>query len=207
MRIGIIGSGNIGSTLARLAVDAGFEVAIANSRGPASLTALVSELGPRARAGTLDDVGAGADLIVEAIPFGRLRELPADAIGGSVLVTAANHFAHRDGPLEGDGNQSEHVSRLFPRARVVKAFNAIRAGDLASQGARGRLDDERRAIPIAGDDAEGKELVATFIRAIGFGPVDLGPLAAGAVLEPGRPLFNADLTVAEVRGRVAARFP
>lgn len=100
MRFGIIGSGNIGSTLARLAVAAGYDVVIANSRGPASLKALVSELGARARAGTLGDVGAGSDVIIEAIPFGRLRELPAGPMGAGVLVTAANYFEHRDGTID-----------------------------------------------------------------------------------------------------------
>jgi 8-hydroxy-5-deazaflavin:NADPH oxidoreductase len=205
MRIGIIGSGNIGSTLARLAVGAGFDVVITNSRGPESLQDLVAELGARAQAGTPDDVGARSDLIVEAVPFGRLHELPSDAIGSGVLVTAANYFAQRDGPIELDGSQSESVARLFPQARVVKAFNAIRAADLASQGAPALPDDERRAIPIAGDDAEAKQIVASFIRAIGFGPLDLGPLAAGAVLEPGGPLFGVDLSVAEVRERLGER--
>ncbi len=150
--------------------------------------------------------GAGSDLIVEAIPFGRVRELPVDAIGGGILVTAANYFAHRDGPMDLGGSQSERVARLFPRARVVKAFNAIRAGDLRSQGDPANADDDRRrAIPIAGDDAEAKRVVASFIRAIGFGSIDLGPLAAGAALEPGGPLFDVSLTVAEVAERVAER--
>jgi 8-hydroxy-5-deazaflavin:NADPH oxidoreductase len=203
MRIGIIGSGNVGSSLARLAVAAGFDVVITNSRGPASLGSLVSELGAGARAGTLGDVGADSDLLIEAIPFGRLRELPADAIAGGLVVTAANYFVHRDGPLDVPGSHSEYVARLFPQARVVKAFNAIRAGDLRSQGDAARREEERRAIPIAGDDAGAKEVVSTFIRAVGFGPVDVGPLAAGAVLEPGGPFFAADLTVAEVRVRLA----
>jgi 8-hydroxy-5-deazaflavin:NADPH oxidoreductase len=207
MQIGVIGSGNIGSTLARLAVAAGYHVVITNSRGPASLQALVSELGSLARPGTLADVGVGSDLIVEASPFGRLRELSADAIGGAVLATAANYFAQRDGRLDVGGSQSEYVARLFPRARVVKAFNAIRTDDLASQGAPSRPYDQRRAIPIAGDDAEAKEFVATFIRTIGFGPVDLGPLSTGAILEPGGPLFDAKLTVAQVRERLAERLP
>ncbi len=203
MRIGIIGSGNIGSTLARLAVGAGHDVVLTNSRGPASLASLVAELGDRARAGTLDDVAAGSDLIIEAIPFGRLRDLPAGPFDGAVLVTAANYFAHRDGPIAFDGSQSELVAQLFDGARVVKAFNAIRAADLGQQGDVSRPEADRRAIPIAGDDADAKALVASFVRAIGFGPVDVGPLAAGAVLEPGGPFFAADLSVGEVQARLS----
>jgi 8-hydroxy-5-deazaflavin:NADPH oxidoreductase len=204
MQIGIIGFGNVGSTLARLAVVAGFDVVIANRRGPASLGEIVGGLGPRARAVPVEGVGRGSAFVLEAIPFGRLRELPVEAIDGLVLVTAANYFPGRDGPLDLPGTQSEHVARLFQRARVVKAFNTIRAPHLRDQGEPDRPVEERRAIPLAGDDGAAKELVATFVRAIGFGPLDLGTLASGRLMEPGGPLFDADLTVAAARGRLDA---
>lgn len=202
MQIGIIGSGNVGSTLARLAVAAGFDVVIANRRGPASLGEFVVGLGPRARAGTLGEATRGSAFIVEAIPFGSLRELPGGAIDGQVLVTAANYFPGRDGTLELPSTHSEHVAQLFPRARVVKAFNTIRTAHLQDQGDPARPLEERRAIAMAGDDAVAKELVADFVRAIGFGPLDLGPLAAGGLMEPGGPFFDADLTVAAAQGRL-----
>jgi 8-hydroxy-5-deazaflavin:NADPH oxidoreductase len=200
MQIGIIGSGNIGSTLARLAVAAGVDVVITNRRGPASLEGLVAGLGPRARAGTIEEVGRGSDFVVEAIPYGRLRDLPVAAVDGQVMVTAANYFAGRDGALDLRDTESEHVARRFPTARVVKAFNSIRSAHLRDQGDATRPLEARRVIPLAGDDAAAKELVATFIRTIGFGPLDLGPIAAGRLMQPGGPFFDADLTVAAARG-------
>jgi 8-hydroxy-5-deazaflavin:NADPH oxidoreductase len=204
MQIGIIGSGNVGSTLARLAAAAGFDVAIATRRGPESLAEFVAELGPRARAGTVEEVGRGARFLIEAVPFGRLRELPISDMDGQVVVTAANYFPGRDGDIDLRGTQSEFVARLFPRALVVKAFNTIRTAHLAGQGDRARPLEARRAIPLAGDDAAAKERVAGFVEAIGFGPVDLGPLASGRLMEPGGPFFDADLTVAAARERLAA---
>jgi 8-hydroxy-5-deazaflavin:NADPH oxidoreductase len=204
MQIGIIGSGNIGSTLARLAVAAGFDIVITNRRGPVSLAAFVAELGPRARAGTIEEVARGCPFVIEAIPFGRLRELPIGATDGQVVVTAANYFAGRDGDIDLGGTQSEYVARLFPRARVVKAFNTIRAAHLGGQGDRAGPLEERRAIPLAGDDAAAKERVAGFVAAIGFGPLDLGPLASGRLMEPGGPFFDADVTLAAARERMEA---
>jgi 8-hydroxy-5-deazaflavin:NADPH oxidoreductase len=202
MEIGIIGSGNIGSTLARLAVAAGFDVVIANRRGPASLAGFVAELGPRARAGTVEEVGRDCRFLIEAIPFGRLRELPLGGTDAQVLVTAANYFPGRDGALDLGGTQSGYVARLFPQTRVVKAFNTIRTAHLGEQGDRARPLEERRAIPLAGDDAAAKERVAGFVEAIGFGPVDLGSLDSGRLMEPGGPFFDADLTVAVARARL-----
>lgn len=203
MQIGIIGSGNIGSTLARLAVAAGHDIVITNRRGPASLSAFVTELGPRARAGTVEEVGR-SPFLIEAIPFGQVPALPLAGADGQVLVTAANYFPGRNGDLDLGGTQSEYVARLFPQARVVKAFNTIRSAHLGGQGDPAQPLEERRAIPLAGDDAAAKERVADFVRAIGFGPVDLGPLVSGRLMEPGGPFFDADVTVAEARERLAA---
>lgn len=199
MQIGIIGSGNIGSALARLAVAAGFDVVVTNRRGPASLASFVAALGPRARAGTIEEVVGASTFLIEAIPFGRLRELPIGGRAGQVLVTAANYFPGRDGRLDLDGTQSEYVARLFPQVQVVKAFNTIRTAHLGGQGDATRPLEARRAIPLAGDDPVAKERVADVVRAIGFGPVDLGPLASGRFMEPGGPFFDADVTVAAAR--------
>ena len=207
MQIGIIGSGNIGSTLARLAVDAAYDVVVTNRRGPASLAAFVVELGPRARAATIEEVARDVDLLIEAIPFGRLPDLPLAGAAGQVLVTAANYFPGRDGDLDLGGSQSELVARLFPTVRVVKAFNTIRTAHLREQGDRTRSLEARRAIPLAGDDVEAKARVAAFVEAIGFGPVDLGPLASGRLMEPGGPFFDADVTVGEARARSRGAAP
>ena len=155
MRIGIIGSGRIGSTAARLFVDAGHEVALANSRGPETLTDTVEELGDHARATTVEDAASSAKLVLVAIPFGRYRELPPEALGGRIVVDAMNYFPNRDGhfpKLDEDATTStELLAAHLPDARVVKAFNTMRAADLGERGSQGPVD-ERLVMPVAGDD-------------------------------------------------------
>ena len=190
MRIGIIGSGRIGSTAARLFVDAGHEVALANSRGPETLADTVEELGERARATTVEDAASSAELVLVAIPFGRYRELPPEAIGGRIVVDAMNYFPDRDGhfpELDEDATTStELLAAHLPEARVVKAFNTMRAADLGERGSQGPLD-ERLVMPIAGDDKEAKDLVSALIEEIGFAPIDSGSLAEGGRRQqPGR---------------------
>ena len=190
MRIGIIGSGRIGSTAARLFVDAGHEVALANSRGPESLADTVEELGGRARATTVGDAASSAELVLVAIPFGRYRELPPEALGGRIVVDAMNYFPDRDGhfpELDEDATTStELLAAHLPDARVVKAFNTMRAADLGERGSQGPLD-ERLVMPIAGDDKEAQDLVSALIEEIGFAPIDSGSLAEGGRRQqPGR---------------------
>jgi predicted dinucleotide-binding enzyme len=135
MTIGIIGSGNIGATLAHLFVKAGHEVAISNSRGPASLRDLVAEIGPLARAASIEDAIAFGDVVIEAIPYGRYRDLPAAAFVGKLVVTAGNYYPQRDGEIDLAGRaQSELVAEHLAGARVVKAFNTIWYEHLQKQG-------------------------------------------------------------------------
>ncbi len=200
MRIGIIGSGNIGAALARLFVGVGHEVAISNSRGPASLVPLVAELGPGARAATVEEAAAFGEVVVEAIPFGRYRDLPAGALAGKIVVTASNYYPQRDGAIELDDRaQSELVAEYLAGARVVKAFNTIWYQHLQSQGDTGKPLEERRVIVLAGDDVEAKRVVAELISQIGFGPLDAGSLRESARQEPGTPIYNRDVTLAEAR--------
>ncbi len=208
MRIGIIGAGRIGSTLARLAVDAGHEVAMANSRGPATLLALRAELGPNAHARTVEQTAEFAELAVLAIPFFAYAGLPADALSGKVVADATNYYADRDGTIEGlDGavTSSELVGERLPGARLVKAFNTIHFMDLAQAGNTALAELERRALFVASDDDAAKELVMSFIRDIGFTPVDTGSLAeGGARQQPGTSLYNVALTGREALAAVAA---
>jgi 8-hydroxy-5-deazaflavin:NADPH oxidoreductase len=129
MQIGIIGSGKIGATAARLFVDAGHDVAIANSRGPETLTDIVQDLGERASAATVEDAASSAELVLVAIPFGRYRELPAEALGNRIVVDAMNYYPERDGhirELDEDATTStELLAAHAPDARVVKAFNTM----------------------------------------------------------------------------------
>lgn len=200
MNIGIIGAGHIGGTLAKLFIAAGHKVRISNSRGPETLTELVRQLGPSAEAATVMDAASFDHLVVEAIPYGRYHELPGEALEGRVLISASNYYPQRDGTINlGDDAQTEHLAKSLPGVRVIKAFNAIRAADLETQGDTAKPEEQRRAIFIAGDDAQAKELVENLVREIGFGPVDTGSLHHSKVLEPGSNVYTVQLSVAEAR--------
>ncbi len=201
MRIGIIGSGKIGATLARRLTDAGNDVTLANSRGQASLEPLVAELGPRAHAGAdVSATAAAGDIVVLAVPFFLYDQLPAEALAGKVVIDAMNYFPARDGELPGladdSTTSSELLARQLPGARVVKAFNTLGWTHLASDG-RPAGDPERLVIFIAGDDAEAKATVSTLADQIGFDVVDRGGLAAGRAQQPGAALSGATLTLAQ----------
>jgi predicted dinucleotide-binding enzyme len=204
MRIGIIGSGFIGASLARLFVAAGHEVAISNSRGPQSLSELVGEVGPRLRARTVDEAIDFAEVVVEAIPFGRYRDLPAAKLRGKIVISAANYYPGRDGQIDlGGQTQSELIAAHLPGARLVKAFNTIWYQHLLTQGDRSKPIADRRVVFLAGDDAQAKQVVATLITELGFGPLDTGSLQQSGRQEPGAAIYNKDVTVAEAQKLLA----
>jgi 8-hydroxy-5-deazaflavin:NADPH oxidoreductase len=201
VRIGIIGSGRIGATAARLFVDAGHEVAIANSRGPESLGDVVDGLGPRAHAADAVDAAAFGEVVLVAIPFGRYRELPAEPLADATVIDAMNYYPRRDGnypELDGDETtSSELLASHLPGARVVKAFNTMVWSTLRDRGSSGPRD-ERLALFIAGDDPEAKDQVTRLIEEIGFAAVDTGGLPDGGRLQQmGSPLIRRDVTARE----------
>jgi predicted dinucleotide-binding enzyme len=194
--IGIIGSGNIGATVAGLFAGAGHRVAISNSRGPESLRELVEGLGGDVRAATVSEAAEFGEVVLEAIPFGRYRDLPADELSGKVLITASNYYPGRDGEMDLGGlTPSEVLARHVSGARVVKALNTMYYERLRDEG---RLDlpaGERLAIFMAGDDEGAKGVVARLIEEIGFTPIDTGSLRdGGRMQEPGSPIYNVPLT-------------
>ncbi|MEO3750961.1 NAD(P)-binding domain-containing protein [Streptomyces sp. B6B3] len=203
MRIGIIGAGHIGGTLARHFARIGHEVAIANSRGPETLQDLVAEIGGPVHAATAREAAAFGDLIVVSIPFGRYRELPVDELRGKVVVDTCNYYPSRDGhfaDLDDDATTSSEKLQQFTGADVVKAFNAIYSENLRD---RARPPDqpgqpERLAIPISGDDDGAKGVVANLVRDIGFDPVDAGTLAQGGRKhQPGSSVYTAEVSADE----------
>ncbi len=200
MKIGIIGAGMIGGTLARLFRDAGHEVAISNSREPETLAGLVRELGPSVRAATVSEAARFGEVIIAAVPLKAYRSLPAAELAGKIVVDAMNYYPDRDGRFaeldSGSSTSSELVARHLPQSRVVKAFNTIYFKHLGSQGDLSRPIAERRAIFIAGDDAGAKAEVARLIEGIGFGAVDTGSLREGGRRQqPGTGVYNRDMTV------------
>lgn len=204
MKIGMIGAGHIGATAARNFLAAGHEVALSNSRGPETLQGLVAELGAGARAATVEEAASFGEVAMEAIPFGRYRDLPAAELAGRVVISAANYFPGRDGQMAFEGRtQTELVADHLAESRVVKAFNTIHWEDLRDQGDPDLPLPERRVIPLAGDDDAAKEIVSDLIEEIGFAPLGLGGLREGGRrMEPGCPIYDETLTRAEAERRL-----
>lgn len=200
MRVyGIIGTGNIGSTLAHLLVGAGHRVVLSNSRGPESLKGLVEALGERASAGSLAETVSQADVVIEAIPFGKLGVLADAPWVGKVLLSAANYYPQRDGVIDlGGATPSAHVARVVKGARVARIFNTIYFEHLRHQGDTSKALVARRVLPITSDDPEAAQVAASLAVELGFGPLFLGGLSASEGLaEPGGALYNKALTLGE----------
>ena len=204
MNIGVIGSGNIGATAARLFAAAGHQVAISNSRGPETLEDLVEEIGPGVRAATVEEAAGFGEVVMEAIPFGRYTSLPAERLAGKVFITASNYYPARDGEVEHGGRaSSELVAGHLSGARVVKAFNTIYFARLRDNGRPEAPVEEREVIFVSGDDGEAKGVVSGLIEEIGFAPVDVGTLAESRRQEPGSPVYNVATNPAQAREMLA----
>ncbi len=206
MKVGIIGSGHIGGTLARLLIQAGHDVVIANSRGPASLGELVAELGPRASAATAPEAARQGDIVIEAVPFGKLSTLPRAELAGKLLITASNYYPGRDGEIDLAGlTQSELLQRLLPDTHIAKVFNTIYWEHLRVEGDTDKPLPERRVLPFVASDARAEHVARELIEELGFGPLYLGELAqARGLSEPGGALYNKQLTLAQAEQVVAA---
>ena len=203
MKIGILGAGHIGKALARLLAEAGHEVGLSNSRGPHSLHDLVQTLGHGIKAYTNEDAARFGELVIETVPFGRYADLPAVQMEGKIVIDTANYYPERDGQIDLGGlSESAFIARHLPKARVVKAFNTIASAHLESQGDASKPLDERRAIFIAGDDAEAKAVVTRLIEEIGFAAVDTGSLEDSKVQQPGTAIYGPDLTARQGREEV-----
>lgn len=199
MKIGIIGSGNIGANAARLFVRVGHEVLLSNSRGGEGLKELTAELGAKGRATTIEEAARLGEVVLVAIPFGKFRTLPAEVFKGKIVIDAGNYYPQRDGNFAELDNGQTTSSELFAShlkgARIVKGFNTIWFEHLATQGDTNLPLEERRAIFIAGDDALAKETVTRLIEEIGFAAVDTGSLHdGGRRQQPGTAVYNKELT-------------
>lgn len=180
--IGLIGSGNIGSTLARLFLEAGHDVVLSNSRGPQTLTELVLDLGDRARAATAQEAAEAGDVVVVTIPLKAYATVPVEALRGKVVIDTNNYYPERDGRIAELDDESTTTSELLqahlPDSHVVKVFNNIYSGHLGAQG-RPAGSPGRRALPIAGNSDEAKVTVQELVNELGFDVVDAGLLAEG----------------------------
>jgi predicted dinucleotide-binding enzyme len=204
MDIGIIGSGNIGSTLARHLTALGHQVLIANSRGPASLAAVAAETG--ATAATVEQAARAQDVVIIAVPEKAAPQLPRDILAATsaVVVDTGNYYPSRDGHIAGiDGGltDSEWVARAVGRP-VVKAFNNIVADSLATRGVPSGTPG-RICLSIAGNDPRAKELVLSLIDALGFDGLDAGTLADSWRQQPGTPAYCRDLNADRLKAALA----
>jgi 8-hydroxy-5-deazaflavin:NADPH oxidoreductase len=202
MKIGTIGAGHIGGTLARLLAAAGHEIAISNSSGSDSLKGLAAKIGPMVHAAAPSEAAAFGEVVIVSIPFGHYRSLPAHELAGKIVIDTNNYYPDRDGLLaeldSGRSTSSEMLQAHLPQARVVKAFNTNYARVLR-EGARPIGAPDRIAVPIAGDEDAAKKVVSSLVDEIGFDPVDVGSLAEGRKLQPGSPVYTRPLTAGEVR--------
>jgi len=201
MKISIIGSGNIGANLARLFIKAGYDVALANSRGPSSLRSFVYELGGKLHPVDVDGAVTYGDVVIVSIPWRTLDALDVFNVPGKIIVDTTNPYKE-DGTFYdlGDDISSSAVIKHFPGGSLVKAFNTIWFKHLAETGNLKLPPDERRVIPIAGDDKNAKEKIGKLIEEIGFGPLDTGTLIVGSRLQGvGCLLYNKELSVKAAR--------
>lgn len=197
MKISIIGAGNIGGNLARLLVKAGHDVALANSRGPASLKPFVEELGKKLHPVSLEDAVSYSDIIILSVHWRIIDSLPVFKVPGKIIVDTTNPYKS-DGSFYdlGDDISSSKVIHHFPGGNVVKAFNTIWFKHLSENGNVKLPAEQRRVIPVAGDDKSAKSKIAGLIEEIGFGPLDTGSLKEGSKLQEVQGvLYNKELTV------------
>jgi len=205
MKIGIVGAGRIGGTLAKLLVDAGHEVAVSNSRGPSTLHEFVLKLGPQAHAMAVDDAASYGDIVILATPFRDPKALPSiERVAGKIVVDAMNPYGEDGEVMDlGDKTSSEITLDRLLGARLVKAFNTMYYVRLQADGRPEKPLDERSAIFVAGDDVEAKHAVMQLIEDLGFTPVDTGGLREGGKLQqPGTPIYNVELTGRDARALV-----
>ena len=203
MRIGIVGAGMIGATLAKLWVDAGHEVRL-SSRHPDDLQPLVAGLGERATAGTPADAATFGEVVMLTVPLRAIPDLAVDLapwLVGKVVLDTGNAYEKRDGQAAVDAAKHPQGSAgwaaaMFPGARWVKAFNTVYFKTLASEAHR---DGERLGIPLAGDESEAVETAARLVRDAGFDPVIVGGLARGKEFEPNTPPYNSGMSGRDLR--------
>ena len=203
--IGIIGSGHVGSNLAKAAIAHGYDVVLSGSGKPDALDGLVGQLGPNARAATSQETAQAGDFAIVATPLAAVDSVPVEPLAGKVVIATINYFPQRDGHVaeidDGTITVPGVLQRHLPASKVVRAFSMLDAADMSGDG-HSAGDPKRRAIAIAGDDAAAKQLVAGLIDEFGFDTVDLGDLDESWRVDPGQPAFVTRQNLAELQANV-----
>jgi 8-hydroxy-5-deazaflavin:NADPH oxidoreductase len=204
MKVGIIGSGNIGGTVGALWVKAGHQV-LFSSRNPESLKKMVDDLGPQARAGTVAEALAFGDAILIAVPYAAYPQIGKNyskELAGKIVLDAGNAVPSRDGAIANEVREigiGTASAKYLPKARVVRAFNTINYQVLAQNAHR---SGERMAIPIAGDDKDAIATASRLVRDAGFEPVLVGSLESAKLFAQGGPLYGQQITAQEMQSRL-----
>jgi predicted dinucleotide-binding enzyme len=204
--IGIIGAGNIGSQVARKAIEAGYDVVISNSRGPETLSELVEELGPRARAATAQEAAQAGDVAVVTVPLKAYEDVPVEPLAGKIVIDTNNYYFERDGRIpaldEGKTTVSSMLQEHLPTSKVAKGFNHIESGAITTDTFPAG-DPKRRALATASDFAEASDFVAKLYDEFGFDTVNIGPLSESWRVERDRPAYVTRQNVEELKANLA----
>ncbi len=205
--IGLIGAGNIGQAVARLAVDHGYDVVLSNSRGPETLASLVADLGAHAEADTAEGAARRGDLVVVTIPLKAYEQVPVEPLAGKVVIDTNNYYPQRDGQIasidDGSATSAGLLQAHLPDSQVVKAFNHITSAHLVEHALPSGSSD-RRALAVASDHEDAKKVVTDLIDELGFDVVDAGTLADSWRIEPGTPGYGPRLDTDGMREALAA---
>lgn len=203
--IGIIGAGHIGSQVARAAIGVGYDVVIANSRGPETLSDLVAELGPKARAATSEEAAAAGEFVVVSVPLRAIPAIPVAETAGKIVIDTNNYYFERDGHIEaldkGETTVNELLQEQLPTSMVAKGFNHIHFADITTDGTPAGTPN-RRALATSSNYPEAVALVTKFYDELGFDTVDTSPLSESWRVERDRPAYvvrqNKDELVANL---------
>ena len=200
--IGILGAGKLSVVLSQLAIKAGYEVYVSNSKDPAQLVLSFSVLSPGTHVVTREQLIETANILILALPLSKYKTVPADTLNGKLVIDAMNYWWEVDGALEATHplatSSSEQVQSYFKDAVVIKALNHIGYHDLYDHAAKPG-DPNRRAVAIAGDDKNGISIVNTMVNDLGFDPLYIGTLNRGSALEPGSNTFGASVSIHELK--------
>jgi predicted dinucleotide-binding enzyme len=205
-RVGIIGAGHIGSTLARGLSDRGYEVVISNSRGPESLEGLVAQYGENVTAGTVTDAATAGDVVIVTVPLKAYQDVPVEPLAGKIVLDTNNYYWERDGHIAALDEKAATTTGLLqahlPDSKVAKAFNHIRSDQILTDGAPAGAPD-RRALATASDHPDAAAFVTALYDEFGFDTVDIGSLAESWRVERDQPAYVVEQTKDELEANLA----